>query len=128
MVYVKHKSERAESDVMNITEIKNRAIRVEEQMQVCWPQKVEYDCIRLKEFGLSQYKKTYSCQNGIIAFIDEASNLYVIPILRGIREGLRQVGYAERYYDVPFSNYDYPVKEQERWKMLLREFRKQEIA
>lgn len=104
---------------MDLKDIKERAIKVEDGMEVIWPISTKVGKINLKKFfPTTKNGKIYSSRNRIIAFIDEEKTMYVIPMLTGVEETLKEEGYEKSYFHVPFSNDDYPVKEVEKWAEL----------
>lgn len=103
---------------MNIQELKARAIKVEDQMKVYWPQFSSHEeVIDLKALETEDKKMQYSYNNSVIAFVDEKGDLYVIPDI-GIQKILASEGYSRKYFYVPFSNWDYPIEYEEKWKEL----------
>ena len=103
---------------MNINEVKERAVKMEDQMEVYWPQFSSHEVIDLK--ALKTEKLTYSYNNSVIAFVDENGEMYVIPDI-GIQKVLSREGYSRKFFYVPFSNWDYPVKYEKKWENLWKE-------
>lgn len=106
--------------MMTIQQLKDHAIRVEDQMKVYWPQFSKNEVVDLKALETDDKKMQYSYNNSVIAFVDENGDLYVIPDI-GIQKTLVSAGYSRKFFYVPFSNWDYPVEYEEKWKNLWRE-------
>lgn len=105
---------------MNICEIKERAVKVEEQMEVYWPQFSSHEVIDLRALKPEEKKMQYSYNNSVIAFVDENGDMYVIPDI-GVQKTLVSAGYSRKFFYVPFSSWDYPVAYEEKWNNLWKE-------
>lgn len=105
---------------MNICEIKERAVKVEDKMEVYWPQFSSHEVIDLTALKPEEKKMQYSYNNSVIAFVDENGDMYVIPDI-GIQKVLACEGYSRKFFYVPFSNWDYPVAYEEKWNNLWKE-------
>lgn len=103
--------------IMNILEIKERAVKVEKKTEVYWPQFNSYKVINNGELNLNDKKMQYSYCNGVIAFVDENGEMYVIPD-NVIRMALEREGYTRNFFEVPFSNWDCPTKQEKKWNSL----------
>lgn len=64
---------------MNICEIKEWAVKVEDKMEVYWPQFSRHEVIDLTALKPEEKKMQYSYNNSVIAFVDENGDMYVIP-------------------------------------------------
>ena len=64
---------------MNMKELKERAVKVEDQMEVYWPQFSSHEVIDLRALKPEEKKMQYSYNNSVIAFVDENGDMYVIP-------------------------------------------------
>lgn len=93
-------------------------------MKVYWPQFSKNEVVDLKALETDDKKMQYSYNNSVIAFVDENSDLYVIPDI-GVQKTLVSAGYSRKFFYVPFSNWDYPVEYEEKWKSLWREKNKE---
>ena len=105
---------------MNIREIKERAVKVKKKTKVYCPQFKCYKVINRGELNLEKMKMQYSYYNGVIAFVDENGEMYVIPD-NVIRKLLESEGYSRNFFEVPFSGWDYPIEQKEKWNSLLKE-------
>lgn len=66
------------------------------------------------------YAKRYAIKNGIISFIDEKNNWYVIPNFKGVVETLHLFGYIRADFYVPCTeNNSYPIHKKEEWEEML---------
>lgn len=74
---------------------------------------------------IAKHKGCFAHNNGKICFVDEA--IYVAPYTRNAMRALRNAGYREDYFYVPFSNGDTP-NDSFRWGQVIEEARKQNIA
>ena len=89
-------------------------------MKVYWPQFSKNEVVDLKALETDEY----SYNNSVIAFVDENSDLYVIPDIE-VQKTLVSAGYSRKFFYVPFINWDYPVEYEEKWKSLWREKNKE---
>ena len=68
----------------------------------------------------SAYAKKYAKKNGIISFIDEKNNWYVIPAFKSVEETLKINGYIKADFYVPCTENDsYPIHKKEEWEEML---------
>ena len=73
--------------------------------------KINFDCTTFNE------EKVYSSNNGTIAIIVDGT-LYVTPSTRKAVRILDEENFVEKYFYVPFSNGDFPKREQYTWQEL----------
>ncbi len=74
---------------------------------------------------IAEHKGRFAMNNAKICFVDDA--IYVAPYTRMAMRALRNAGFREDYFYVPFSNGDSP-KDSFRWSQVIEEARKQNIA
>ncbi len=105
--------------MMTIENIKARAIKIEDQMAVGWPDKPNGK-IKLASLITPTTQKLgkFDCWNNIIGFIDK-EGMYVIPAIDGVKQALEQNGYTKGRFYIPFTHGDYPVAKKEEWEELL---------
>lgn len=99
--------------------LKDYSIFIEDGMQTFFPQWQETKTLPISSFIGNITPKSYSYNNGVIAFVDEDKDFYVIPNFKGTQKILVEEGYKKDHFYVPFSNWDYPVACSERWEYLL---------
>lgn len=107
------------SRLVDMDFLKEKAVLVYDGMETYFPQFGTQERLHISDLNLQSL--TYAYNNGIVAFVDEQNNLYVIPAFKGISELLENGGYTKRSFYVPFSNWDYPVELKEYWENLLKE-------
>lgn len=100
---------------MNMKELKERAVKVEDHMCVYWPQFNSHGVIDLKALKPEEKKMQFSCINSVVAFVSEDGQMYVIPDIV-IQNLLNDEGYSRSFFYVPFSDWDYPVAYEKKWK------------
>ena len=68
----------------------------------------------------SAYAKRYAIKNGILSFIDEKNNWYLVPRVKGVVETLHLFGYIRADFYVPCTeNNSYPIHKKEEWEEML---------
>lgn len=105
---------------MTLAELKLRAVKIEDQMDVYWPQFSRHEKVDLATLNPEAHKGHYAYNNSVVAFVDEEGDLYAIPDI-GAQKILAAEGYTREYFYVPFSNWDYPVAYEDKWKELWEE-------
>ena len=120
---------------MTIQELKNKAVKITDRMEVRFPQfsrnGVVLDNHNLHTFynlkGIVDYHPNmhFSFQNEVFAFIDESGNLFAIPNLPEVFQILVENGYKKDNFFVPFGWYEVPVNEEvaTKWESLKKEYR-----
>lgn len=95
--------------------LRQDSIRVRHGMITVYPQYNAEDVIHLSD--VATFNGAYSSNNGTLAFV-ENDTFFVTPATRRAYKALRAAGFVERYFYVPFSNWDYPKEEKKRWEEL----------
>lgn len=111
------------TDSMNpMHELKNKAIKINEDIEFFNPiPPTKKETLSPSCFS-ETYRKRFAIKNGIISFIDETLNWYVIPELKGIRDCLKKAGYIQAGFYVPCSDgHSYPVKDKKKWELLIQQ-------
>ena len=95
--------------------LKADSIRVYNGMITHYPQFREEEALHLSD--VATFNGCYASNNGTLAYVIEGV-LYVTPATRRAYRVLREEGFQEKYFFVPFSNWDYPKEAQSRWEQL----------
>ena len=100
----------------SIENLMKDSVKVYDGMVAVWPQygteeEVNFDCATFNG------EKVYSSNNGTLAFIIDGT-LYVTPSTRNARRVLDEENFVEKYFYVPFSNWDFPKRERYIWQEL----------
>lgn len=100
----------------DLNEVKEAAIAISTSIRVSWPQnKSETDYV--PNFN-SEQDKHYGINNGVVSFIQDRVQ-YVIPAMSSVVEILRDNGFEyDNYIYVPFSNWEHPTYEGQKWEAL----------
>ena len=105
----------------SIEDLKKDSIRIYDGMTVSGSayngkeEKVNFNCATFnREYN---GEKVYSSNNGTLAMIID-NNFYATPSTRSVLEFLEEEGFVEKFFYVPFSNGEYPVRERWIWEKL----------
>lgn len=102
-----------------LEELKQNSIHIIPGTIAYWPQHDQEEEIHPEEM-LSKFNgRVYAANNSTIAFILD-QEFFVTPYTRATMRILRDAGYTEASFYVPFSNWDYPKYAAERWLELRR--------
>ena len=102
---------------MNLQELKEKSICIHGgRITVCWPQYNEEENLDLSDMQ-SKFNGAFSTNNSTICYIIN-NEIFVTPYTRESMKTLSEAGLAEDYFYVPFSNWDYPKYEKEKWENL----------
>lgn len=93
------------------------SVKVYDGMIAVWPQYGKEETVNFDCATFNGDSKVCCSNNGTLAFGFDG-NLYVTPSTRKAWRILEEEGFVEKYFYVPFSNGDYPVKEQWTWDNL----------
>ena len=85
------------------------------------PQFCTRDRLELSKL-VPKFNGCYAVNNSTVAFVFE-NQIYVTPETGKVRETLNQAGFRMDCFAVPFSNWDYPLKDKEKWEELRRKAR-----
>ena len=103
---------------MNSTlrELKKNSLKLYNGMIVVYPQFHQEDIFSLE--GKPKFdSRYYAVYNSTIIYV-ENGDYYVCPWSKSTMKTLLKTGFEERSLYVPFSNWDYPKKEEELWQHL----------
>lgn len=99
--------------VNNMRELKEFAFGITEATEVVYPQFGKKDVVNPIEKGRLENK--YCVNNGIMSFVSEGI-MYVVPYTEKALQILLKENFQCDGVYVPFSNWDYPVKELKKWE------------
>lgn len=98
-----------------IDNLRQNSIKVYDGIVTYYPQFKKEEALHLSD--VATFNGYYASNNGTLAYgIDGV--LYATPATRRAYQVLREEGFLERYFYVPFSNWDYPKEEKKRWEEL----------
>lgn len=97
-----------------------RTIDVSKPMTVVYPQFHATETLDMVAVCCTKFERKYASNNGIVCFVHEG-HAYVMPYTRHGMNTLKENGFEEDYFFVPFSNWDYPVVQKGRWEKLQAE-------
>lgn len=97
--------------------LRNRcSVKVYTGMIVVFPQFCQRELLDVSEQA-SKFNGCYAVNNSTIAFVFE-NEVYVTPETNKVRKTLEDAGFRMSCFAVPFSNWDYPFEEKEKWELL----------
>ena len=99
-----------------LEELINDSVRVIPGMIAVYPQWGKEEEINVMEL-VPKFNGRYASNNSTVSFVHNGS-FYVTPYTRKAVETLRENGFTSDYFFVPFSNWDYPKAEKDRWEQL----------
>ncbi len=102
----------------NITmdSLKEQAVRVYSGMIVVYPQFSREETLNVSR-RMRKFNGCYATNNSTVAFVSD-NEVFVTPYTRLVISSLCSAGFHQDYFDVPFSNWDYPKDEQLKWNTL----------
>ena len=101
---------------------KDGAIRVYSGMIAVYPQFAQEEALNISELA-PKFNGCYAVNNSTVCFVSN-NEVFVTPYTRNTMSTLRSAGFVEKYFFVPFSNWDYPKNEQFKWNSLREEAHK----
>ena len=105
---------------MTIEDLIKQSIFIPESgCEVCSPGEEKPTTIFLANIR-SKFSGHYAVNNSTICYV-YLRDVYVTPWTRAAEMTLHKEGFKEKYFYVPFSNWDYPKNEKTRWQHLRRE-------
>lgn len=108
---------------MEINELKRNSINATGKIVVCWPQYGEIEEeLDMTKIG-SDYEHCFAFNNSVICFVT-GHEVFVTPYTKEAMSVLEDERFKERIFHVPFSNWDYPKFEKEKWELLCEQARK----
>jgi len=116
------KEVRKMAKIMKMGELICNSVRVIPGTRAFYPQYGEEETIEIMDL-VPKFPGCYATNNSTVAYIYEGA-FYVTPYTRSVMATLNNQGFKERCFYVPFSNWDYPVREKARWEVLREAARK----
>lgn len=104
---------------MNLERLKENSIRINGTIVVCWPQHSNEEEVLNMNETVEMFSDFYSMNNSVVCFVSDGA-AFVTPYTREVEEALRAAGMSKADFYVPFSNWDYPKFEKEKWESLCR--------
>ena len=102
--------------------LKANSVNVTKKTTLVWPQREEEDeVIDMTDIG-SKFNGSYAINNSTICYVVN-NEVFVTPYTREAMAEIKALGLTERHFYVPFSNWDYPKYQEERWSSLRKEAR-----
>ena len=100
-----------------LAELKKNSLKLYDGMVVIYPQFHQEDILSLD--GEPKFDgRHYAINNSTVAYVENDGSYYVCPWSKSAISVLRDEGFKEKSFYVPFSNWDYPKKEEETWQRL----------
>ena len=93
------------------------SIKIYPEMRVYFPDSEQSEII-LYRSDILEHSGCYAINNSTVAFIFQC-NLYSTPYTREVISILKEEGFVENYFWVPFSNCECPFDEKLKWKHLV---------
>lgn len=100
-----------------LQELKDRSIHFKGTIKVTWPQYGDKkEDLEMSDIE-SKFNGAFCTNNSTICFVDN-EEIFVTPYTRDAMRILEAAGFKRRSFYVPFSNWDYPELEKEKWLRL----------
>lgn len=109
---------------LSLAGLKKKALRLYNGMVVIYPQYDEVEEELNLQGILPKFNGCYSVNNSTAIFVTKEGDAYSIPCTRKVRKTLEK-NFEEKYFFVPFSNWSYPKKEQDKWFSLVERARRE---
>ena len=98
-------------------DLKRKSICVSGRVAVCWPQHGDKEeTLDMTDIG-SKFNGCYATNNSTICYVID-HEVFVTPYTRKAIITIRDAGLVEKHFFVPFSNWDYPRYEKDKWRCL----------
>lgn len=107
----------------NFEDYRNEALKVYCGMITVYPQNKRKERINITD-EVMRYENCFSINNSSVAFV-YGGEFYVHPYTNGLIDSLESEKLKKAEFDVPFSKWDYPESESEKWFGLLKQARKE---
>ena len=104
------------NDIMAMDSLKEEAIRVYPGIAVVFPQTAQEETLNISDLA-PKFNGCYAVNNSTVCFVSE-NEIFAIPQTRLVIRSLHSAGFRQEHFYVPFSNWDYPKREQAKWKYL----------
>lgn len=110
--------------VNNMKELKEFAFGITETIEVTFPQFGKNDVVH--PVADNKLENKYCVNNSVMSFVSEGI-MYVVPYTEKALQILLKEGFTCAGAYVPFSNWDYPTHEKERWESILARSKMQRL-
>ena len=97
--------------------LKENSVRITRGTVACWPQYGNREETVTMEEIRSKFNGAYSMNNSTICFVMD-DEVFVTPFTREALDKLENAGFTRAYFYVPFSNWDYPKNDKDKWEHL----------
>ncbi len=104
------------TNVCTMETLITNSIRVTPGMVAVFPQYADESIINVSEI-VPKFSGCFATNNSTVAFIYN-DEFYATPYTRNVMRTLRENGFREAYFYVPFSNWDYPKNYRWKWENL----------
>ncbi len=101
-------------------ELKEQALQVCEGMRIDFPQYHRKSKLSIASALTPDNEKTWCMNNGTVAFIIERE-MFVAHYTKKLMRLLDNAGFSKADFQVPFSNWDYPIDFKREWDELYRQ-------
>lgn len=98
-------------------ELKEQALQVCEGMRVDFPQYHHKSKLSIASALIPDHERTWCMNNGTVAFIIERE-MFVAHYTKKLMRLLDEAGFSKAGFQVPFSNWDYPIDFKHEWDKL----------
>lgn len=104
------------NNIIAMDSLKEEAVRVYTGMIAVFPQFSQEEALDISELE-PKFNGCYATNNSTVCFVSD-NEVFVIPNTRVTMRSLHNAGFREKYFYVPFSNWDYPKSEKFKWNSL----------
>lgn len=109
------------NNINAMNSLKEGAVRVYSGMITVFSQFMHEEALNISEL-VPEFNGCYATNNSTICFVSDNA-VFVTPYTRNAMHILLSAGFRKKYFSVPFSNWDYPKSEQNKWNTLLENAR-----
>ena len=96
--------------------LEEEALQVYSGMTVVWPQYGSEEALNLEQHP--KFPGRYAMNNSTVCAVTFEGKIFVAPYTRIMMDALNAAGFISANFYVPFSNWDYPKFEKEKWEAL----------
>lgn len=112
----------ANNTTITMDSLKEDSVQVYDGMIAVYPQSGQEEPINVWKL-YPKFNGCYAVNNSTVCFVSD-KEVFVTPCTRHTVRTLRSAGFREEHFYVPFSNWDYPKNEMDRWIYLCNKARK----
>lgn len=110
------------TSTLTIDSLMEQALEVKDGMITVFPQFKQEEALKVSEI-VPKFPGCYATNNSTVAFVFK-NRFFAIPRTRKVIKTLHSEGFKQKMFFVPFSNWDYPKHEKNKWDNLLEEAKK----